>query len=137
MGRSRATAHHLAVAGTGNGRDADAAGSDGGRLDALVLTVEATYPGIWVAARPIGVFWIRVEDRREAKLVCVPDGEPAYAAMRELDELAEHLRAEISNIFDIYRSLDPESDARPDGHQGAEAARAVLANGGHHAPVSR
>jgi len=44
-------------------------GSDGEPLDALVLTVEATYPGIRVAARPIGVFWISTGERREAKLV--------------------------------------------------------------------
>ncbi len=105
----------------------DAVGSDGERLDALLLTVEPTYPGTWVSARPVGVFWIRAGGRREAKLVCVPDGEPAYAAVTDLPELPEHQRREIANFFDIYRSLDPDSDARSDGQEGAQQAMAVLA----------
>jgi inorganic pyrophosphatase len=107
----------------------DAVGSDGEPLDALVLTVEPTYPGTWVAARPIAVFWIRTADRREAKLVCVPAGEPAYSDVEDLADLPEHLRAELENFFDIYRSLDPNGDARSDGQDGAEAAWKVLAEG--------
>jgi inorganic pyrophosphatase len=105
----------------------DATGSDGEPLDALVLMVEPTYPGVRVTARPIGVVWLRTGDRREAKLVCVPDGEPAYEAVDTIDELPEHLRAEVENFFDIYRSLDEHSDARADGMEGAAVAQKVLA----------
>lgn len=103
-----------------------ALGSDDEALDALVLTVEATYPGVRVRARPIGVFWILAGHRREAKLVCVPEGEPAYAEVADLSELPEHQLAEIANFFDIYRSLDEGSEARSDGHEGAAAAQRVL-----------
>lgn len=102
-------------------------GSDGEPLDALVLTVEATYPGIRVAARQSGCSGSSTGERREAKLVCVPDGEPAYSSVQDLSALAEHLRTEIQNFFDIYRSLDADSEARADGHDGARAAAAVLA----------
>src|SRR5919202_3424649 len=71
----------------------DTKGSDGEPLDALVLTVEPTYPGVRVTARPIGVVWIRTGDRREAKLVCVPEGEPAYDNVGTIRELPGHLRA--------------------------------------------
>jgi inorganic pyrophosphatase len=101
-------------------------GSDGEPLDALVLTVEPTYPGVRVTARAIGVVWIRTRDRREAKLVCVPEGEPAYRDVGTITELPEHLRAEVENFFDIYRSLDEHSDARSDGIEGATAAQNVL-----------
>jgi inorganic pyrophosphatase len=105
----------------------DTKGSDGEPLDALVLTVEPTYPGVRVMARPIGVVWIRVGDRREAKLVCVPEGEPAYDDVGSIGELPKHLRAEVENFFDIYRSLDEHSDARSDGIEDAAAAQDVLA----------
>jgi inorganic pyrophosphatase len=106
----------------------DTTGSDGEPLDALVLTVEPTYPGVRVTARPIGVVWIRVGERREAKLICVPEGEPAYDDVRTISELPGHLRAEVENFFDIYRSLDEHSDARSDGMEGAAGARKVLAD---------
>src|SRR3954447_16707575 len=53
-------------------------GADGEKLDALVLLDEPTYPGIWISARAIGVSWIGTKDGREAKLLCVPVGDPAY-----------------------------------------------------------
>jgi inorganic pyrophosphatase len=106
----------------------DTTGSDGEPLDALVLTVEPTYPGVRVTARPIGVVWIRVGERREAKLICVPEGEPAYDDVRTISELPGHLRAEVENFFDIYRSLDEHSDARSDGIDGAAEAQDVLEN---------
>lgn len=103
-----------------------ALGSDHEPLDAVVLAVEPTYPGIRVRARLIGVFWILTGHGREAKLVCVPEGEPAYAGIEDLSQLPEHQLTEIANFFDIYRSLDTDSDTRGDGYEGAAAAQRVL-----------
>lgn len=103
-----------------------ALGSDDEPLDALVLTIEPTYPGVRVRARPIGVFWILAGHRREAKLVCVPEGDPAYVEVEDLSQLPAHQLAEIANFFDIYRSLDPNSETRCDGYEGAAAAQRVL-----------
>ena len=79
-----------------------------------------------VPGRVIGVFWIATGHGREAKLVCVPDGEPAYAGVSELAELPDHLLAEIANFFDVYRMLDPDSFTSCDGYEGAAAAAEVL-----------
>src|SRR5687767_7113767 len=72
-----------------------ATGSDGEPLDALVLMPEATYPGVRIRARVVGLFWIMTGHGREAKLVCVPDGDPAYQNVQELDQLPEHQLREI------------------------------------------
>ncbi len=103
-----------------------AVGSDGEPLDALVLMVEATYPGVRVRARVVGVIWIRTPTRREAKLVCVPVHDPAYRDVDELTQLPQHQLQEIQNFFDIYRDLDPETDVQFDGQEGAAAAAEVL-----------
>lgn len=103
-----------------------ATGSDGEPLDALVLMVEPTYPGVRVRARLVGVFWIRTGHGREAKLVCVPDGDPAYADVRDLEQLPEHVLTEIGHFFDIYRDLDPGKNVSFDGRDGARVASAVL-----------
>lgn len=66
-----------------------ASGSDGEPLDALVLMIEPTYPGVRVRARVIGVFWISTGHGREAKLVCVPEGDVAYRDVHEITQLPE------------------------------------------------
>lgn len=103
-----------------------ATGSDGEPLDALVLMVEATYPGVRVPARVVGVFWIMTGHGREAKLVCVPQGDPAYRDVSELAQLPEHQLQEIAHFFDIYRDLDPGKEVRCDGRDGAAVAVQVV-----------
>jgi inorganic pyrophosphatase len=106
----------------------DTVGSDGEPLDALVLMVEATYPGVRVRARVVGVFWVMTGHGREAKLVCLPDGDPAYAGIEDLTELPEHQLTEIAHFFDIYRDLDPDTTVRCDGRDGAHVALHTLAD---------
>ncbi len=101
--------------------------SDGEPLDALVLMVEPTYPGVRVRARVVGVFWIRTGGgRREAKLVCVPANDPAFVDVGDLEDLPEHQLVEIAHFFDIYRDLDPGKEVSCDGRDGAAAALLVL-----------
>ena len=102
-------------------------GSDGEPLDALVLMVEATYPGVRVRARVVGVFWVMTGHGREAKLVCVPEGDPAYAGVDDLAQLPEHQLTEIAHFFDIYRDLDPDKTVRSDGRDGRAVALQILA----------
>jgi inorganic pyrophosphatase len=104
-----------------------ATGSDGEPLDALVLMPEPTYPGVRVQARVVGVFWIRTGHGREAKLICVPEGDPAYVDVADLEQLPGHQLREISHFFDIYRDLDPGKDVSSDGQDGAATAIQLLA----------
>jgi inorganic pyrophosphatase len=103
-----------------------ATGSDGEPLDALVVMPEATYPGVRVRARVVGLFWIMTAHGREAKLVCIPAGDPAYREVEELAQLPEHVLEEIAHFFDIYRDLDPGKEVRSDGRDGAAVAIEVL-----------
>ena len=109
-------------------------GSDGEPLDALVLMVEATYPGVRVRARVVGVFWVMTGHGREAKLVCLPEGDPAYAGVDDLAQLPEHQLTEIAHFFDIYRDLDPDTTVRYDGRDGAHVAVRTLADSRTHQP---
>jgi inorganic pyrophosphatase len=106
----------------------DTVGSDGEPLDALVLMVEATYPGVRVRTRVVGVFWVMTGHGREAKLVCLPEGDSAYAGIDDLDQLPEHQLTEIAHFFDIYRDLDPDKTVRCDGRDGAQVALRTLAD---------
>jgi inorganic pyrophosphatase len=106
----------------------DAVGTDGEPLDALLLMVEPTYPGVRVPARVVGVFWLATGHGREAKMVCVPRRDPAYEGVTDLADLPEHQLTEIGHFFDIYRDLDPGKDVRCDGRDGVGAALRTLAD---------
>ena len=56
----------------------DTLGGDGDPLDALVLLDDPVYPGVWVEARPVGVLYMQDEAGEDAKLICVPPGEPRW-----------------------------------------------------------
>jgi len=103
-----------------------ALGTDEEPLDALVLMVEATFPGVRVAARVVGVIWVLTGHGREAKLVCVPSGDPAYDGIEDLSQLPDHVVAELTHFFDIYRELDPGKEVSFDGADGVEVAIPVL-----------
>ena len=104
----------------------DTIASDGDALDALVLLDEPTYPGIWVRSRPIGVSWIDGASGREAKIVCVPEREPAYDGVRELADLPPHRADEIRQFFGIYTQLDDGPGSRSEEQEGRSAALRVL-----------
>jgi inorganic pyrophosphatase len=105
----------------------DTESEDGEALDALVITEEPTFPGCWVTARPIGVFWIAYDDGREAKIIAVPAGDPTWDEVHDLSELPDHLRDEISHFFDVYKVLEPGRTPRPDGYDGRDVALTVIA----------
>lgn len=107
-------------------------GADGEALDALVLSDDGTFPGCWVAARPIGVFWIRYGDEgddatREAKIIAVPEHDPDWDEVADLSDLPSHRLDEISHFFDVYKDLEPSRTPTPAGYEGRDAARGVIA----------
>ena len=110
---------------------AETKGADGEALDALVLSDDGTFPGCWVLARPIGVFWITYPEEegetREAKIVAVPDQDPDWAEVQDLADLPQHLLDEISHFFDVYKVLEPSRTPSSGGYEGAEVARKVIA----------
>src|SRR4249920_1948437 len=60
---------------------------DGDPLDALVLLEEPVFPGCWVSARPIGIFWMEDEKGPDAKIICVPMGDPRWDQVRNLEDM--------------------------------------------------
>ena len=85
----------------------DTLAEDGDPIDVLLLLDEPTFPGCLVQARIIAVFWMRDEDRADAKLLCVPAEDPRKAHLRELEDVPMHVIAEIWHFFEIYEALEP------------------------------
>ena len=101
-------------------------GEDGDELDALVLLEDPTFPGCHVDVRAVGVFWMTDEAGPDAKLICVPAGDPRWDTMRDISDIPEFTQREIEHFFDIYKMLEPAKDAETGGFAGAAAAYAEL-----------
>src|SRR5690606_5165407 len=82
-------------------------GEDGDPLDVLVLGEEPTFPGVHLWARPIASFIMRDEAGPDAKVLCVHADDHRWDHLRDLDDVPEHLKAEIHHFFEIYKALEP------------------------------
>ncbi len=82
-------------------------GRDGDPLDALVLLDEPTFPGCLVCCRPIALFEMTDEEGPDAKVICVPEGDPRYDHLQDLADLPPYRRGEIQHFFQEYKALEP------------------------------
>ena len=101
-------------------------GEDGDPLDALVLVEDATFPGCWVTARPVGVFWMEDDKGPDAKIICVPDHEPRWALVSDLDGLPQELLNEIKHFFEVYKMIEPDKESSTRWWGGADEAWAEI-----------
>jgi len=95
---------------------------DGDPLDALVLLDDPTFPGCWVTGRPVGVLWMEDDKGPDAKVLCVPAGDPRWEHAQDLDQLPEHMLDEIEHFFEVYKMLEPGKHSATRGYEGPEAA---------------
>ena len=100
----------------------DTLAGDGDPLDVLVLLDESTFPGCHIRARPIGVFWMKDEAGPDAKVLCVPAGDPRWEYLQRPDRRARSPAARRSTTSS--RSTRPWSPTRtPTSGAGTTATR--------------
>lgn len=104
----------------------DTLSEDGDPLDALVVLEEPTFPGCWISARPVAVFWMTDDKGPDAKIICVPSGDPRWESVTDLDSLPDFLADEIGHFFEVYKALEPDKYANIRGWEGAAAAVAEI-----------
>ena len=95
-------------------------------LDAMVLLDDSVFPGCWVRARPVGVFWMSDDAGPDAKIICVPSGDARWESVTDLDGLPGHLPDEIKHFFEVYKALEPGKSSDVRGWEGADAAWAEI-----------
>ena len=77
-----------------------------------VLLDDPVYPGVWVEARPVGVLYMQDEAGEDAKLICVPPGEPRWAG--------------VEDVSRPHAAADGRDPALLRGLQGARAGQVLL-----------
>ncbi|HEX5366065.1 MAG TPA: inorganic diphosphatase [Acidimicrobiales bacterium] len=95
---------------------------DGDPLDALVLLDEPTFTGCHITARPVAVFWMEDDAGPDAKILCVPAGDPRWGDVADITDLPSYVVDEIEHFFEVYKVLEPEKHSNVRGWEGADAA---------------
>ena len=101
---------------------------DGDPVDILVLTDHPTFPGVVMAARPLGFLEMSDEKGRDQKVLAVPVNDPRYDSMRHLDTVSRHRLREIEHFFTIYKELEGKK-VTVDGWRNIEEAHAIIQEG--------
>jgi inorganic pyrophosphatase len=99
----------------------DTLAEDGDPLDALVLVWEPTFPGCMIESRPVGLFRMRDEKGPDAKILCIPLGDPMWNYIKTLDDVPPHLLKEIEHFFKVYKDLE-EKKTGIEGWEGLDSA---------------
>lgn len=90
---------------------------DGDPLDVLVLCSECIRPMSLVRCYPIGVITMQDGGSVDEKVIAIPFGDPTYNTYQDIGELPEHVSAEMSHFFRVYKTLEGKetvvSDALP------------------------
>jgi inorganic pyrophosphatase len=83
---------------------------------------DPTFPGCWVSGRPVGVFWMEDDKGPDAKVLCVPAGDPRWERVSDIADLPPFLTDEIEHFFEVYKVLEPDKHSNVRGFEGAAAA---------------
>lgn len=84
---------------------------DGDPLDVLVLCTEPLYPLTLVQVTPIGAMRMIDGGKLDDKIIAVPFSDPTYTGVQSMDELPEHVFAEIRHFFTVYKQLENKQTA--------------------------
>lgn len=85
----------------------DTLGDDGDPLDALVLLPQPVFPGVLVAARPVGMFRMVDEHGGDDKVLCVPAGDPRWDHVQDIGDVPAFELDAINHFFVHYKDLEP------------------------------
>lgn len=85
----------------------DTLGEDGDPLDAMVLLEQSVFPGVLVQARPVGMFNMVDEAGGDAKVLCVPAGDPRWDHITDISDVPHFELEAIKHFFTHYKDLEP------------------------------
>ncbi len=98
---------------------------DGDPCDIMVLIVGATYPGVVIEAKPVGILKMHDDKGQDDKILSVAINDPNYMHIDELKDLPPHMLREVEHFFLTYKNLEAK-DVHSDGWQGKAEALAFI-----------
>ena len=80
-------------------------------LDVLVLCSESILPMSFVRCSPIGVLIMTDNGLPDEKIIAVCTDDPFYKDFHDINDIPEHVMAEIKHFFTVYKSLEGKDTA--------------------------
>jgi inorganic pyrophosphatase len=86
---------------------------DGDPLDVLIIHDAATYPGLVLKCRPIGVLEVmqstKGKEERNDRLFAVPDRSPFEGHLQDIRHLPKHAIVELERFFEATDALETKT----------------------------
>ena len=98
---------------------------DGDPLDVVVILGEPTFPGCRIPGRILGNLDMADDAGQDDKLLCVPDTDPRWRHLHDIEDVPAHLLDEISHFFEVYKDLE-HKEVEVRGWQDRNVALEVL-----------
>jgi len=78
-----------------------------------------------IRARPVGVLLTEDEKGHDSKIVAAPLNkiDPSFSAIKEVDDIPEYLRNQITHFFEHYKELEQGKYVKIIGWKGREIAK--------------
>ncbi len=99
--------------------------ADGDPLDVVLLTTYPLAPGVLVKVRPVGIMHMVDDGESDAKILGVPDHDPRWDDVQDLEDINKHTLKEIEHFFLTYKKLQ-NKEVHIDGIEGKEQALAAI-----------
>jgi inorganic pyrophosphatase len=94
-------------------------------LDVLTLVDEASFPGVMMTVRPVGVLAMVDQNDPDEKILAVPYRNPRFDQVHTIDQVFPHNLREIEHFFTIYKELEGKRTEMR-GWRGPREARDVI-----------
>lgn len=98
---------------------------DADPLDVLALVDEASYPGVMILVRPVGVLEMVDQEEPDQKILAVPAKNPRFDQIHTIDQVFAHKLREIEHFFAIYKELEGKRTVMK-GWKGPREAREAI-----------
>jgi inorganic pyrophosphatase len=94
-------------------------------LDVLTLVDEPSHPGILIYVRPVGVLEMVDQEEPDQKILAVPNRNPRFDQIQDIEQVFPHTLREIEHFFNIYKELEAKV-TKIRGWRGAQEARELI-----------
>ena len=79
---------------------------DGDALDMLVMVNEPTFSGCLIETRVVGLFRMTDRGANDYKILGVPNTDPLFDEIRDLEDVPSHYLREVEHFFGTYKQLE-------------------------------
>ena len=79
---------------------------DGDPLDVLVMVNEPTFSGCLIETHVVGLFRMSEQTTHDYKVLGVPNTDPLFEHIKDLDDVPAHFLREVEHFFMTYKQLE-------------------------------